>query len=120
MVDKATIENHSRFLFDVVFTGLENRNTGFDSSLICHVSPEDFLEVIDRCERLEIEIYGIEVFSGVELLKVEICPSNDFAWARRLTGKYVDREDVTVCATFSGPGKRRRNHTQFRDLEDLL
>jgi len=46
-------ENH-RFLREVVYAGLKDLNTGFDSPLIGHFSPTDFLVVIDRCENLHI------------------------------------------------------------------
>jgi hypothetical protein len=36
-------------------------NTGFDSPLIGHFSPADFLVVIDGCEHLHVHIIGIEV-----------------------------------------------------------
>lgn len=67
-------EDH-RFLREVVYAGFKDLNTGFDSSLIGHFSPEDFLVVIDRCEPLHVRVIGIEVFaSGGDFLEVEISP----------------------------------------------
>jgi hypothetical protein len=87
-------------LHDVVFSGLENRNSGFDSPLICHVSPIDFGKVIDRCANLNVEIIGIEVFSSkAELLEIEISPEPGLDWARRMVGKYQERSGVTFCAS---------------------
>jgi hypothetical protein len=50
-------------LREVIYTGLTDLNTGFDSALIGHFSAEDFLIVIDRCEALNVEVIGIEVFT---------------------------------------------------------
>jgi hypothetical protein len=96
-------EDH-RFLREVIYAGLKDLNTGFDSPLICHFSPADFLVVIDRCEPLHICVIGIEVFaSGSDLLEVKISPEDGYDWARRLVQRYQGRSDVTICATFSVP-----------------
>jgi hypothetical protein len=94
-------EDH-RFLREVVYAGLNDMNTGFDSPLIGHFSPADFLVVIDRCEPLHVHVIGIEVFaSGGDFLEVEISPEDGYDWARRLVQRYQGRSDVTICATFS-------------------
>jgi hypothetical protein len=60
---KLRFEQSRRFLRRVIYAGLKDLNTGFDSPLICHFSPEDFLIVIDRCESLGVEVIGVEVFT---------------------------------------------------------
>jgi hypothetical protein len=96
-------EDH-RFLREVIYAGLKDLNTGFDSPLIGHFSPADFLVVIDRCEPLHIRVIGIEVFaSGRDILEVEISPEDGYHWVRRLVKRYQDRSDVTMCATFGVP-----------------
>jgi hypothetical protein len=96
-------EDH-RFLREVVYSGLKDLNTGFDSPLIGHFSSKDFLVVIDRCEPVHIRVIGIEVFaSGGDLLEVEISPEDGYDWARRLVQRYQGRSDVTICATFAMP-----------------
>jgi hypothetical protein len=96
-------EDH-RFLREVVHAGLRDLNTGFDSPLIGHFSPANFLVVIDRCEPLHIRVIGIEVFaSGRNFLEVEISPEDGYDWARRLVQRYQGRFDVTICATFGVP-----------------
>jgi hypothetical protein len=95
-------EDH-RFLREVVYAGFKDLNTGFDSSLIGHFSPEDFLVVIDRCEPLHVRVIGIEVFaSGGDFLEVEISPEDGYDWARRLVQRYQGRSDA-ICATFDVP-----------------
>jgi hypothetical protein len=56
-------EQYRRFLREVIYAGLTDLNTGFDSPLIGHFSPADFLTVIDRCESLNVRIVGVEVFT---------------------------------------------------------
>jgi hypothetical protein len=94
------LEEDHRFLRELVFAGFKDLNTGFDSPLIGHFSPEDFLVVIDRCERLHVHVIGIEIFaSRRDFLEVEISPQDGYEWARRLVQKYQGRSDVTICAT---------------------
>jgi hypothetical protein len=51
-----------RFLSEVVYAGLTDLNSGFDSPGVSHYSPKDFLTIIDRCEALKVRIIGIEIF----------------------------------------------------------
>lgn len=102
-------EDH-RFLREVIYVGLKDLNNGFDSPLIGHFSPRDFLIVIDRCESLHVRIIGIEVFTTeVEppwkagLLEIEISPEDGYEWARRLVGRYQGKAAISVCATFGIP-----------------
>ena len=95
---------------EVIYAGLTDLNTGFDSPLIGHFSPEDFLIVIDRCERLSVRIIGIEVSTtDVEppwkfgLVDIEISPEPGYDWARRLVRKYMEKSDITISATFGVP-----------------
>jgi hypothetical protein len=103
-------EQENRFEREVLYAGLTDQNTGFDSDLIGHFSPEDFLIVIDRCESLNVEVIGIELFTTkaeppwkVGFLGVEISPEPGYDWTRRLVRKYMERSDITICATFDVP-----------------
>ena len=94
----------------IIYAGLKDLNTGFDSPLIGHFSPEDFLIVIDHCESLNVDVIGIEVFTtDVEppwkagLVDIEIFPAPGYDWPRRLVREYLDRSDITICATFDVP-----------------
>jgi hypothetical protein len=107
---KLRSEKEDRFLREVICAGLTDLNTGFDSPLIGHFSPEDFLTVIDRCESLGVEIIGVEVFTtDVEppakagLEDIEISPVPGYDWARRLVRKYMETPAITICATFRVP-----------------
>jgi hypothetical protein len=57
---KLKFEQYCRFLQTVIYAGLTDLNTGFDSPLVGHFSPADFFIVIDRCESLGVEVIGIE------------------------------------------------------------
>jgi hypothetical protein len=107
---KLKFEQSRRFLRRVIYAGLKDLNTGFDSPLICHFSLEDFLIVIDRCESLGVEVIGVEVFTtdvappykaGLE--DIEISPVPGYDWARRLVRKYMETPAITICATFRVP-----------------
>jgi hypothetical protein len=104
---KLKFEEEHRFLREVIYAGLTDLNTGFDSTLIGHFSPEDFLIVIRRCESLNVRFIGIEVFTTdveppwkVGLLEVEGSPEDGYDWPRRLVRQYQDRSDITICASF--------------------
>lgn len=107
---KLKSEKKDRFLREVIYTGLTDLNTGFDSPLIGHFSLEDFLTVIDRCESLKVPVIAIEVFTTdaeppwkVGLLQVEISPEDGYDWPRRLVREYQERSDITICASFDVP-----------------
>ena len=107
---KLKFEEDHRFLLEVIYAGLTDLNTGFDSPLIYHFSPEDFLTVIDRCESLKVRVIAIEVFTTdvappckVGLLQVEISAEDGYDWARRLVREYEERSDITICASFDVP-----------------
>ncbi len=48
------------YLKNAIFKGLENLNDGFDTELIYYFSESDFEIILDRVEKLEIGINGIE------------------------------------------------------------
>jgi hypothetical protein len=103
-------ERKHQYQREVLYAGLTNLNTGFDSVSISHFSPEDFLIVIDRCESLGVEVIGFEVFTtDVEpphkagLEDIEISPVPDYDWARRLVSKYMVTSAIIICATFCVP-----------------
>src|SRR6266436_3478516 len=85
-------EHRDKLLCKQVFAGLQDRNTGFDATSIVHFSPTDFATVIDRCERLGINMFGIEVFDGKHAQRaVNIRPerSKGLVWARRVLTPYL-------------------------------
>jgi hypothetical protein len=100
-----------RFLREFVFTDLTDLNIGFDSPLICHVSPADFLVVIARCEAHHVRVIGIEVFSPdatqriVEFvgMNIPIPPEDGYEWARTFVRQYLDEPNITICASFEVP-----------------
>ena len=97
----AKLKQERLFLESKVFAGLDDRNTGFDSPLIPHFSPSDFLIVIDRCAQLGIEIIGVEAFAaGIELVGLEIAPEPGYEWVRQFTLGYLTDDVVTLCATY--------------------
>ena len=114
---KLKFEKENRFLRDVIYAGLTDLNTGFDSPLIGHFSPEDFLTVINRCESLNVRVIGVEIFTTdvgppwkVGLLGVEISPEDGYDWPRRLVREYQDRSDITICGSFDVSDAAPKSH----------
>jgi hypothetical protein len=104
---KLRFEQRNQFEREVLYAGLTEVNTGFDSPLVGHFSPVDFFTVIDRCESLSVGVIGIEVFttdvehpSKVQMVDIEISPVPGYDWARRLVRKYMEKSDITMSATF--------------------
>jgi len=95
------MERDRLYLQQRIFIGLKDLNTGFDSPVIRHFSAEDFFTVVDRCERLNVQIIGIEAFSvNVELLGIEISSEPGFGWARRFVEEFREQVGVTFSATY--------------------
>jgi hypothetical protein len=125
---KLKFEQENQFEREVLYAGLTNLNTGFDSPLVEHFSPEEFLIVIDRCDSLGVEVIGVEVFTtDVEppykagLEEIEISPVPGYDWARRLVRKYMEKSDITVSATFRVPDavlKPKTNQEEGRPNEE--
>lgn len=105
--ERLKFERDHQFMQEVVFAELKNLNTGFDSLLIWHFYLSDFSTVIDRCEHLNVQIIGIEVFEVIrgsaEFLDVEISPDDGYEWARRLVQTYLGEPNITFSATFKVP-----------------
>ena len=88
-----------KFLKQVIFAGLPDLNTGFDSGLINHVSPRDFSTVIARCAKLHVHIIGIEVFD-IRTLPVQMLEVRHARKARTLVKAYRNRPGISFCASF--------------------
>jgi hypothetical protein len=96
-------ERQEKLLRELVFAGLRDKNTGFDAASIAHFSPADFAVVIDRCDRFDVAIFGIEVFtSRHHMCTVEICPeeATDLEWARQVLQPYLAHPRFTISATY--------------------
>jgi hypothetical protein len=94
---KLRFEQRNQFEREVLYAGLTELNTGFDSPQAGHFSPVDFLTVIERCESLSVRVIGIEVFttdveppSKVQMVDIEISPEEGYDWSRRLVREYME------------------------------
>jgi hypothetical protein len=115
-------EKEDRILREVIYAGLTDLNTGFDSPLIGHFSPADFLIVIDRCESRSVRIIGIEVSttdveppSKLQMVNIEISPVPGYDWARRFVREYMEESGITISVTFDVP-MRFSNQTRNRKV----
>jgi hypothetical protein len=104
-------DEKDRFIHDILFAGVKNRNVGFDSLLIPHVSPEDFEVVLDHCAETGSAICGIEILDvsrwdkdhQVDFLGVWFPEEEGLDWTRDLVRQYAGQPNITVCASFYTP-----------------
>ncbi|AYN05591.1 hypothetical protein [Flavobacterium sp. 140616W15] len=94
------------YLIEHVFVGLENLNDGFDSESIYYFSEDDFEIVLDRIEKLGIEILGIEPWKNGEFYDV-LNPDNfnfDLEWYRKAFIKFKESgENLQYAASYKIP-----------------
>jgi hypothetical protein len=109
-----------QFLWEVIFHGLEDLNSGFDSPSLPHFSPDDFAIVIERCAQHHVSIIGIEVLdiSSWPICMLDVCGGQH---ARRLVKSYGNRPGTSFSAVFdvaeNVPEREKRDRS--RDLIDL-
>jgi hypothetical protein len=68
---------------------------------------------MDRCERLAINMFGMEVFDGKHALRaVHIRPelSKGLVWARHILTLYLPHPEYTIAATYDVRQTRLRDH----------
>jgi hypothetical protein len=94
---KLRFEKEDRFLREVIYAGLTDLNTGFDSPLIGHFSPEDFLVVIDRCEALNVRVIGIEVHT------IDPEPVSTMELVQKFAGMTTAQQDARVREIYASP-----------------
>lgn len=84
------------FLIKNIFIGLQNLNDGFDSESIYYFSENDFEIVLDRVEKLGIEILGIEPWKDGEFY--DVMTSEDFKsdskWYRKAFSEFKERDEI--------------------------
>ena len=69
------------FLNKYVFHGLKNLNDGYDAPSISYFSEEDFALVLQRAERLQLGIHGIEPWLNGEYYDVQVTDTPfDSSW----------------------------------------
>jgi hypothetical protein len=113
-----------QFLWETIFHGLEDLNSGFDAPLIPHFSADDFAIVIQRCAQHQVQINGIEVFdiSSWPVSLLEVCGGR---YARSLVKLYCHKHGVSFCASFDvganiPGGKEGELPGGLVDLEEAL
>lgn len=113
-----------QFLWDVIFRGLEDLNTGFDSPTLPHFSPDDFAIVIQRCAKHHVSIIGIEVYeiSSWPICMLDVCGGRH---ARRLVKAYCNHPGISFSAVFdvgeNVPDRKKRDRSKdLVDLEEAL
>jgi len=113
-----------QFLWEVIFRGLEDLNSGFDAPGLPHVSPDDFAIVIERCAKHDVTIIGIEVFDigSWPIGLLDVC---DGRYARHLVKSYRNQPGISFCGCFDvgeniPGGKKFQYSEELIDLEEAL
>jgi hypothetical protein len=102
--DPAREQREDEFLLRHIFFGLKRLSPDFDSGTIPHFHAEEFLKIIERCARLGVTIYGVEVFTDrAQLVSVEIAKSGSPLEFSQMVATYCGREQFSVCASFGVP-----------------
>ncbi|MCP2026654.1 hypothetical protein L1276_001798 [Flavobacterium sp. HSC-32F16] len=96
------------FLIKNIFIGLENLNTGFDSESIYYFSKSDFEIVLNRAEKFNIEILGIEPWKNGFFY--DVMTREDFKtdsnWHRKAFLKFKETgENLQYSASYQIPSK---------------
>jgi hypothetical protein len=112
-------EVQQSFLNEHVFAGLTNLNDGFDTKTIKYFSYKDFMIVIDKCEKLNICIYGIEPWLNGEYYDVK--SNEDFGFKLcdpkwyRLAMEEFEKEghELQYAASYNVPNELMNNNTSL-------
>ncbi|MFH6992019.1 hypothetical protein [Flavobacterium sp. FlaQc-48] len=91
------------YLIKNVFIGLENLNNGFDSESIYYFSQDDFEILLDRIEKLGIEILGIEPWKNGAFYDVMTAEdfNSDPKWYRKAFLKFKESgENLQYSASY--------------------
>ncbi len=101
MQDVADEMHEDNFMRSYIFHGLRQLSLEFDSEKIPHFRAQEFLQIIERCERFGIPIFGVEIFTDrAELLAIEIAKTDSPFGFVPLVARFCGREDVSICASF--------------------
>ncbi|WP_370214151.1 hypothetical protein [Mesoflavibacter profundi] len=92
-----------KYLENNIYKGLQNLNTGFDVDSIYYFSESDFEILLDRVEKDNISIFGIEPWldgSYYDLTTYEDynTTANDPKWYRKAFSEFKKREEKLMYA----------------------
>lgn len=97
------------FLDKFIFAGLQNLNKGFDMPSIKYFSATDFASVLQRVEKLNLGIYGIEPWKNGEYYCVVTYEAftndpKDSSWYRKAFENLEDEgADLQYAASYHLP-----------------
>lgn len=97
------------FLNKHIFQGLINLNDGFDSKTIKYFSESDFRIVLDRVEKMQIGIYGIEPWLNGHYFDIAVSQDytidpTDPTWYRQAFEEFVSKsEHLQYSASYHVP-----------------
>ncbi len=84
-----------------VFRDLPHFTPIWDSPNIRHFSPSTFVMVAERCAKIGVAMYGIEVFSlNGELLEIFFDESDEPLWAIATAQRLQAKQRILISATY--------------------
>lgn len=97
-----------QYLVENIYDGLTNLNTGFDSPYIFYFNELDFEIVLNRVEKHNITISGIEPWKDGEYFDVRVMEeyANEKLWHRKVFENYKAlKENLQYAASYLLPEK---------------
>ncbi|MCD9563401.1 hypothetical protein [Tenacibaculum maritimum] len=99
-------EEKHQYLVKNIYDGLTNLNTGFDSPYIYYFNESDFEIILDRVEKHNITISGIEPWKNDEYYDVRVMEEypDDKLWYRKVFEDYKAlKENLQYAASYLLP-----------------
>lgn len=98
------------FLDRYIFEGLTNLNDGFDAASIKYYSEDDFRVVLDRVEKLNLEVHGIEPWKNKEYYDCKVFEAyeesvkdaSDPRWYRSCFEAFAKEDDSLIYSASYG------------------
>ena len=115
------------FFQEHIYKGLKNLNTGFDSSSIYYFSAEDFKIVLERAEKLELSIYGIEPWKDNDYYDCLVCEdykmhASNPEWYNAAFTEFLNRneEGLMYAASYGIKGFEIERDKPKDDIKNVL
>ena len=112
-----------QFLEKHIFSGLSNKNDGFDSSKISYFTEKEFRVVLERIEKYCCGIYGIEPFLDNEFFDIRTFESSglectDKNWYWKAFNDFAEKNaNLQYSATFYIPDELLFEETSLDKIQ---
>ena len=102
--DAADLAVKRKFLDRYVFRKLGAQRVSFDVEAIAHFTPQNFLQVLERCHRFGVAVHGVELFTAAgEPVHLELSSDGEPYSLLPAVLPFCRFDGITVCATYTVP-----------------